>query len=139
MKIQETITFLRWLCEHEYRIQYSDAAVEVWAYSLRSVEPSVAKQAVLEHYKANESVVATPGGIAKRAANIATSREAGNRAIALEPAHPVAHPLSWRRRNPELWDELFEQGRIEANEERRQATAARTRAREPDTSGWMAA
>lgn len=139
MKIEETITFLRWLCEHEYRIQYSDAAVEVWQYSLRSVEPSVAKQAVLEHYRANESVVATPGGIAKRAGNIATSREAGDRAMALEPAQPVRHPLSWRARNPELWDQLFEQGRAEGNEDRRRATEARAGTAEPPHESWMAA
>ena len=139
MQIQETITFLRWLCEHEYRIQYSDAAVEVWAYSLRSVEPSVAKQAVLEHYKANEAVVATPGGISKRAANIKTSREAGDRAMALEPAKPFKHPLSWRARNPELWDELFEQGRIEGNADRARASQSRGGAQEPTYDDWMAA
>jgi hypothetical protein len=138
MQIQETITFLRWLCEHEYRIQYSDAAVEVWHYSLRSVEPAVAKQAVLEHYKANEAVVATPGGIAKRAANIKASREAGQRAID-PPAQPVKHPLSWRARNPELWDQLFEEGRRQGNEERRQATERRRGNQEPDHTDWMAA
>jgi hypothetical protein len=138
MQIQETITFLRWLCEHEYRIQYSDAAVEVWHYSLRSAEPAVAKQAVLEHYKANEAVVATPGGIAKRAANIKASREAGQRAID-PPAQPVKHPLSWRARNPELWDQLFEEGRRQGNEERRQATERRKGNQEPDHTDWMAA
>jgi hypothetical protein len=138
MQIQETITFLRWLCEHEYRIQYSDAAVEVWHYSLRSVEPAVAKQAVLEHYKANEAVVATPGGIAKRARNIATSREAGQRAIEA-PAQPVKHPLSWRARNPEEWDRLFEEGRRQGNEERRRATEARQGPQEETHADWMAA
>ena len=138
MQIQETITFLRWLCEHEYRIQYSDAAVEVWHYSLRTVEPAVAKQAVLEHYKANEAVVATPGGIAKRAANIKASREAGQRAI--EPApQPVKHPLSWRARNPELWDQLFEEGRRQGNAERQAATERRNGAQEETHDGWMAA
>jgi hypothetical protein len=138
MQIQETITFLRWLCEHEYRIQYSDAAVEVWHYSLRTVEPAVAKQAVLEHYKANEAVVATPGGIAKRAANIKNSREAGQRAID-PPAQPVKHPLSWRARNPAEWDRLFEEGRRLGNEERRRATEARNGTQEEAHTDWMAA
>ena len=139
MQIQETITFLRWLCEHEYRIQYSDAAVEVWNYSLRTVEPAVAKQAVLEHYKANEAVVATPGGIAKRAGYIKTARDAGQRAGEIEEpkADPVQHPLSWRKRNPELWDQLFKEGRRQGNHERAQATARRKPA---DNHGdWMAA
>ena len=136
MQIQETITFLRWLCEHEYRIQYSDAAVEVWHYSLRSVDPAVAKQAVLEHYKANEAVVATPGGIAKRAGYIKTAREAGRRAID-PPAQPVKHPLSWRARNPELWDQLFDEGRRQGNTER--AKASQHRRPEETNDGWMAA
>ena len=136
MQIQETITFLRWLCEHEYRIQYSDAAVEVWHYSLRNVDAAVAKQAVLEHYKANEAVVATPGGIAKRASNIKASREAGQRAIEATPA-PVKHPLSWRARNPELWDHLFEEGRRQGNEERRLATERRNG--NPGRDEWAAA
>lgn len=119
MQIQETITFLRWLCEHEYRVQYSDAAVEVWHYSLRSVEPAVAKQAVLEHYKANDAVVATPGGIAKRAGYIASAREAGNRAEAIESASHQQNASdgqliqSWRKRNPGRWKELMEQGAAE--------------------------
>ena len=118
MQIQETMSFLRWLCEHEYRIQYSDAAVEVWHYSLRAVDAAVAKQAVLEHYRANEAVVATPGGIAKRAGYIATAREAGNRAAAIEPSPTPQQQnaqdgnliRSWRQRNPEEWDRLVKQG-----------------------------
>ena len=126
MQIQETITFLRWLCEHEYRIQYSDAAVEVWQYSLRSVEPAVAKQAVLEHYKANDAVVATPGGIAKRAGHIKTSRDAGQRAIDASP-RPVKTEADYRRKireTPEFMA-LLEEGRRLCNEERRRATEQR--------------
>lgn len=141
MKIEETISFLRWLCEHEYRIQYSDAAVEVWHYALRNADKAVAKQAVLEHYKANETVVASPGGIAKRAGYIASAREAGQSAVAIEPPrNQVKHPLSWRKRNPELWDQLFEEGRRQGNEERRKATEARqAQDVEPDHTDWMAA
>ena len=139
MQIQETITFLRWLCEHEYRIQYSDAAVEVWNYSLRSVEPSVAKQAVLEHYKANETVVATPGGIAKRSANIKASRDAGQRAISTTA--PVKTEADYRRKireTPEFMA-LFEKGRAEGNEIRRLATERRNgTSQAQDRDGWAA-
>ena len=140
MQIQETITFLRWLCEHEYRIQYSDAAVEVWHYSLRTVEPAVAKQAVLEHYKANEAVVATPGGIAKRAANIKASRDAGQRAIDATP-RPVKTEADYRRKireTPEFMA-LFEEGRRQGNEERRIATERRNGTQEETHTDWMAA
>lgn len=118
MQIQETMSFLRWLCEHEYRIQYSDAAVEVWHYSLRAVDAAVAKQAVLEHYRANEAVVATPGGIAKRAGYIASARDGFNRAAAIEAAPTPQQQnaadgnlfKTWRQRNPEEWDRLVKKG-----------------------------
>jgi hypothetical protein len=84
----------------------------------------VAKQAVLEHYKQHENIAATPGAISKRAGNIKASREAGQRAIEAAPK-PVRHPSSWRSRNPELWDQLFEQGRAEGNAMRRAATERR--------------
>ena len=138
MQVQEVISMLRWVNETDPRVMFNDAAVEVWLYSLRTVEPAVAKQAILEHYKANEGIAASPGAISKRARNIAASREAGQRAIE-PPTQPVKHPLSWRARNPELWDQLFEEGRRQGNEERRRNTEARQGASEPDHSDWMAA
>jgi hypothetical protein len=129
---------LTWINQVDPRVMLNQAAAETWAYSLRSVDPAVAKQAVLEHYKANESVAASPGAISKRASNIKASREAGQRAID-PPAQPVKHPLSWRARNPELWDQLFEEGRRQGNEERRQATERRRGNQEPDHTDWMAA
>jgi hypothetical protein len=134
------MSFLRWLCEHEYRVQYSDAAVEVWHYSLRTVEPAVAKQAVLEHYKTNEAVVATPGGIAKRAANIKNSREAGQRAIDATP-RPVKTEADYRRKireTPEFMA-LFEEGQRQGNEERRWTTERRNGPQEETHNDWMAA
>jgi hypothetical protein len=138
MDHKQTIAMLTWINQVDPRVMLNQAAAETWAYSLRSVDPAVAKQAVLEHYKANESIAASPGAISKRAANIKASREAGQRAID-PPAQPVKHPLSWRARNPELWDQLFEEGRRQGNEERRQATEARRGTQEPDHTDWMAA
>jgi hypothetical protein len=138
MDHKQTIAMLTWINQVDPRVMLNQAAAETWAYSLRSVEPAVAKQAVLEHYKANESIAASPGAISKRASNIKASREAGQRAID-PPAQPVKHPLSWRARNPELWDQLFEAGRKQGNEERRQATERRKGTQEPDHTDWMAA
>jgi hypothetical protein len=138
MDHKQTIAMLTWINQVDPRVMLNQAAAETWAYSLRSVDPAVAKQAVLEHYKANESIAASPGAISKRAANIKASREAGQRAID-PPAQPVKHPLSWRARNPELWDQLFEEGRRQGNEERRQATERRRGNQEPDHADWMAA
>jgi hypothetical protein len=138
MDHKQTIAMLTWINQVDPRVMLNQAAAETWAYSLRSVDPAVAKQAVLEHYKANESIAASPGAISKRAANIKASREAGQRAIEA-PAQPVKHPLSWRARNPELWDQLFEEGRRQGNEERRRATEAREGNQEPEHTDWMAA
>jgi hypothetical protein len=138
MQIEQVVSMLRWVNETDPRVQFNEASVEVWHYSLRTVDAAVAKQAILEHYKAHESIAASPGAISKRAANIKASREAGQRAID-PPAQPVKHPLSWRARNPELWDQLFEEGRRQGNQERRQATERRRGNQEPDHTDWMAA
>lgn len=139
MDHKQTIAMLTWINQVDPRVMLNEASAETWAYAMRSTDPAVAKQAVLEHYKANESIAASPGAISKRARNIATSREAGDRAMALEPAKAPRHPLGWRARNPELWDRLFEQGKREGNEERRRATEARAGTSEPSHEGWMAA
>lgn len=139
MDHKQTIAMLTWINQVDPRVILNEASAETWAYAMRNADPAVAKQAVLEHYKANESIAASPGAISKRARNIATSREAGDRAMALEPAKPFKHPMSWRARNPELWDELFEQGRIEGNAERARASQSRAGAHEPSYDDWMAA
>jgi hypothetical protein len=128
---------LTWINQTDPRVMLNQASVERWHYALRPFEYAVAKQAVLEHYKAHESIAATPGAISKRAGFIRTAREAGQRAID-PPRDRVRHPLSWRSRNPAEWDRLFEQGRAEGNAIR----AAATRAREGDQGqhdDWMAA
>jgi len=112
METEQVIKMLRWINETDPRVQFNEPAVEVWAYAMRTIPADVAKQAVLEHYKANENIAASPAAISKRAANIRTSRDAKVSAIEASPA-PVKHPLSWRARNPEEWDRLFELGRQE--------------------------
>jgi len=124
MQVQEVISMLRWINEGDPRVQFNDSAVEFWHYSLRTVDAAVAKQAVLEHVRQHEAIAVTPAAIAKRASNIKTSREAGQRAIE-PPRNQVKHPMSWRARNPEEWDRLFEAGRQQANEERRIASERR--------------
>lgn len=126
MQIEQVVSMLRWVNETDPRVQFNEAAVEVWHYSLRTVDASVAKQAVLEHYKAHESIAASPGAISKRAANIKASRDAGQRAIDAAP-RPVKTEADYRRKireTPEFMA-LFEEGRRQGNEERRIATERR--------------
>ena len=109
MDHKQTIAMLTWINQVDPRVMLNEANVEVWAYAMSQTPSDVAKQAVLEHYKANDSIAASPGAISKRAANIRNSREA--KTNALEALPPIKHPNSWRSRNPEEWDRLFEQGR----------------------------
>lgn len=126
MDVKQTIAMLTWINQTDPRVMLNEASVERWHYALRTVEPSVAKQAVLEHYKLHEDIAASSAAIAKRAGNIKTSRDAGNRAKEIEPPrNRVKHPLSWRARNPEEWDRLFEEGRRQGNAERAAATERR--------------
>ena len=104
---------------------------------LESLQTPRSVSSLWEHYKHHEDIPASSAAIYKRAGYIKSSREAGQRAIDAAPK-PVKHPLSWRARNPELWDQLFEEGRRQGNEERRRATEART-PREPEHTKWFAA
>ena len=110
MDHKQTIAMLTWINQVDPRVMLNEAAAETWAYSMRNIPPDVAKQSVLEHYKANESIAASPGAISKRAANIKNSRDAKQNALEPAPA-PFKHPMSWRARNPEEWDRLMEAGR----------------------------
>lgn len=116
MNLEETNYFLGWLSQHDGRIANGVAAVEVWQASLMTATPAEAKQAVLDHYRGNDSVPASPAGIRKRTLTIRTTAEAQTRALTAAPG-PVKHPNSWRSRNPEEWDRLYEQGRQDRQDE----------------------
>lgn len=119
MNLTETNAFVTWVSQHDGRVSNAPAAIEVWQASLDNATASEAKQAILDHYRANESTPASPAGIRKRTLTLRTTAEAQARAIEALP--PIKHPNSWRSRNPKEWDRLFEQGR----EQRRAELAAR--------------
>lgn len=125
MDHKQTIAMLTWVNQVDPRVMLNEASVDVWAYAMQNVPADVAKQAVLEHYKANESIAASPGAISKRSLNIRTSRQAKESAKSITETKPPKHPSSWRAMNPEKWDALFEAGRREGNEAREAATRAR--------------
>ena len=127
MDHKQTIAMLTWINQVDPRVMLNEAAAETWAYSMAPIETDEAKQAILEHYKANESIAASPSAIRKRALNIRSSRAAGQSAITAKPAAPK-HPMAWRSRNPEEWDRLFEQGRAEGNAGRKARPGTRAAA-----------
>lgn len=124
MDMVQTSGLLVWINQFDPFVQTNDASVDIWSYSMAPISYEEAEEAVTQHYRANPGVKAEPGAILKRALQIRTSREAGQRAIE-PPRNRVRHPLSWRARNPEEWDRLFEAGRREGNAMRAAATKAR--------------
>ena len=124
MDMVQTSGLLVWINQFDPFVQTNDATVDIWSYSMAPISYEEAEEAVTQHYRANPGVKAEPGAILKRALQIRTSREAGQRAIE-PPRNRVKHPLSWRARNPEEWDRLFEAGRREGNAMRAAATKAR--------------
>lgn len=119
MDLNETAHMLRWLSNIDARVMFSEPAVEMWQHALAPVTAAEAKQAVLDHYRTNDQFPATHAGIRKRALNLRDTINAQHRAIDATPASTtIKHPNSWRARNPEKWDAMFEQGRRDANAER---------------------
>ena len=141
MNLTDTAKLIIWVNQFDPYVQANDAARDIWAHSMAPLKYHEAEEAIVQHYRANPGVKAEPGAILKRALQIRASREAGERALAIEaPARPVKHPLSWRARNPELWDQLFEEGRRQGNAERAAATQRRNGQQDQENhDGWMAA
>lgn len=119
MDLTETVHMLRWLSSIDPRVVFNEASAEMWQHSLEPVTAAEAKQAVLDHYRQNDQFPATYAGIRKRALNIRDMQAAQHRALEATPSGTtVYNPRAMRSRNPELWDQLFEEGRRQGNETR---------------------
>lgn len=116
MDMRQTIALLTFVNQVDARVMLNESSAEVWAFSLASVELPVAKQAVMEYYKAVEGVAASPAAIRKRAAAIQTARDAGNRAAITGP-DVWGSPAQLRSLDPKRWDELAAQGAADRQRE----------------------
>lgn len=127
MQIDETATLITWLAQYDARIQVTKATRDVWHHSLSSFAFEDCKQAILEHARYNEGVVATPAAIRTRASQIVSRRQAEASAIeAPSRGREKTHADYQRKvRHTPWFKELFEAGRREGNAERARATAAR--------------
>lgn len=109
MNLPDTVAFLTWLSQHDARIQVTDAEVEIWQHTLTVIPTANVKAAALEFYRISEKEKATPHTIRKLA--IAERDRAAAKKSALEPPKTtIKNPLSYRQRNPELWDQLVTKG-----------------------------
>ena len=119
MDLIETTRLIIWINQFDPFVQANDSAADIWYHSMQPITYAEAEEAVVAHYRANPGQQAQPGGILKRALNSRASKDAGQRAIEVPQtrrqidAADGKQMLSWRKRNPEEWDRLMEQGRQE--------------------------
>lgn len=144
MNLMETTKLIIWVNQFDPFVQANDAAADIWLHSMSPLRYEEAEEAIVQHYRQNPGVKAEPGAILKRALQIRGSRDAGHSAVEAPKRRELEASdgkikLSWRQRNPEEWDRLFEEGRRSGNEERRRATEARNGAQEETHTDWMAA
>lgn len=123
MNIIEANALITWINQADRRITNTDPTVEIWASVLVDVPLEPAKAAVLEHYRLNGDKQPDPKGVRSLAYDLRDRATA--KLSALEAAPPARHPNTWRERNPERWDQLFNQGQAQGNAERAQHTNAR--------------
>lgn len=99
------------------RLQTNDATVEVWWTGLSTVPADAARWAIKKHYATSNAngegaAVVNPAIIRRLITAELQQRESKQRALE-PPKGKVPHPISFRKRDPERWDALVEQGRQE--------------------------
>ena len=117
MNLEETVALMTWVNQHDARVQLNGPSRDIWANALRPYSYDECMQAVLDHYRINDDESVTPAKIRKRAELVRTQRTGRQSAIEANPKQSSKHPMSWRARNPEEWDRLFEQGRQERRDD----------------------
>jgi hypothetical protein len=119
----EVIKMLTWINSFDGRVQLNEPNVTVWAYAMRNADSQHAKSAVLEHSRLY-GTAPKPNEIAARARQLKASEPAKQRALAIaaNPPQPSEN-LSLRERDPELWEQLIEQGRQEAAKAKKERAA----------------
>jgi hypothetical protein len=119
MREDETAMLVVQINQFDPFVQSNDAAAKIWHGSMYQLTFAEAEDAVVQHYRANPGQQAQPGGILKRALNNRASKDAGQRAIEVPQTRQQLEASdgrtqrSWRARNPEEWDRLVEQGRLD--------------------------
>lgn len=116
MNQNEARAFLTWVNQHDPRVEPSPVNAEVWAHALGPYDGEQVKAAALEFYRTAGDQKISPGAVRALVQSRATSA-AGKRSAAesqrkvLDSPPRAVNPRSWRARNPELWDQLYEKGK----------------------------
>ena len=111
MNAEETVLLLTWVNQHDPRVQLNAASRDIWAYSLAPFTAAEAKQAILDHYRLNDSIPVSPGAIRKRADDhraVVDGRESAQKKLGRgEWNSPTG---SFRKTDPARWDQLVKEG-----------------------------
>lgn len=102
---------LTWVNQHDPRVQLNAASRDIWAYSLAPFTAQEAKQAILDHYRLNDSIPVSPGAIRKRADDhraVVDGRESAQKKLGRGSWNSPTG--SFRKTDPERWDLLMKQG-----------------------------
>ena len=110
MNLEETVALMTWVNQHDPRVQLNKPSRDIWANALQPYSYDECMQAVLDHYRLNDDESVSPAKIRKRA-ELVRAQRTGRQSALEPPAKPFKNPMSWRARNPEEWDRLFERGR----------------------------
>jgi hypothetical protein len=125
MEVEQIVTLLTWINQADPRMQLTAANRDMWHYSLSAATYEDAKQAVLEHYRYNDTDMPNPGTIRKRAAVIKSSREAKQQALTAGPTTTMTYNQIERRVMSPEFRMYFDQGVAEGNAIRAAADKAR--------------
>lgn len=128
---QETVQAVTYANAIDPRVQCNQPTFDVWHRTLQKFTYPQCQAAIQLFYErfadpGNRPVVDAP--MVRRIISQETER-AGAKGNALTAGpRPVANPLSYRQRNPEEWDRLYEEGRRQGAAEREAATRRRAMA-----------
>lgn len=112
MNLEETVTLIAWVNQHDARVQVNGPSRDIWAHAMQPYTIEEARQAILDHYRINDDQSVTPGMVRKRAEIVRSSR-AGQQSALTAATAVVKDPMTFRERNPELWDRLMREGAAE--------------------------
>lgn len=115
MKPPEIAQAITYANQIDPRIQITDPLVDVWVIGLSHVRADLAKWAIQKYYAdangdGRGSQPITPAVIRRLITSEANKRESQQRALE-PPLNKAPKVGDFRKRNPELYDELYQQGR----------------------------
>lgn len=115
MKPPEIAQAITYANQIDPRIQITDPLVDVWVIGLSHVRADLTKWAIQKYYAdangdGRGSQPITPAVIRRLITTEANKRESQQRALE-PPKNKAVRVGDFRKRNPELYDELYQQGR----------------------------